>query len=67
MTEYKGFNIACDGTYGMYNIKQMGRGALPAALRGSFTNPNSAMRLITNYLTAKGVTNDDKEEQRDRS
>lgn len=57
--EYKGYNIVSDGTYGYKEIKALGRGALPLAMRGKFTSERAARQAIDYHLATK-VTKDDK-------
>lgn len=52
-TEYKGYSIAGDGTFGYKNIKPVGKGSVPADLRGLYTNANFAKKGIDSYLAAK--------------
>ncbi len=52
MTEYKGYNIVGDNTYGMKSIKTIGRGAIHAALTGSFSSDKQA-RLAIDLIVAK--------------
>ena len=51
--EYKGYLIASDGTYGMKEIKPVGKGSVPLALRGKFTTSTTAQRVIDLYLDEK--------------
>lgn len=53
-TEYKGYAIVGDGTFGNKLIKAIGKGALPKVLKGSFTNHQHAARAIDLYLGNKG-------------
>lgn len=54
MAEYKGYNIEMDGTFGMYNVKTIGKGGgLPDCLQGVFTKPFMAQRAIDAYLVVK--------------
>lgn len=48
--EYKGYSIENDGTYGMKEIKSIGKGALPLVLRGNFTKTSLAQKAIDKYL-----------------
>lgn len=59
MSEYNGYKIVGDGTYGYKEIKSLGRGALPLALRGVFTTEKVARQAIDYYLATK-VNKDDK-------
>ncbi len=54
MTEYKGYNIVSDGTYGMKEIKPTTRGSVPGELRGVFTNETFARKSIDAFLISKG-------------
>lgn len=51
--EHKNFVIMGDGTFGMKVIKHSGSGTLPSALKGSFTNSNSAIKAIDLYIRSK--------------
>lgn len=53
MTEYRGYNIEGDGTFGMKIIKSIGRGALPLDLRGNFTSDGAARKAIDLVVIAK--------------
>lgn len=59
MTEYNGYKIVGDGTYGYKEIKSLGRGALPMSLRGAFTSEKVARQAIDYHLATK-VNKDDK-------
>lgn len=48
--EYKGYSIENDGTYGMKEIRPVGKGSVPMALRGSFTKTSLAQKAIDLYL-----------------
>jgi hypothetical protein len=52
-TEYKGYLIASDGTYGMKEIKPVGKGSVPGALRGAFTSMYMAQKVIDLYMSSK--------------
>lgn len=56
-TEHRGYKIEPDKTFGNKVIKQNGSGALPKALRGSFTNHKQAASAIDIYLASKGNKN----------
>lgn len=58
-SEYNGFKIVGDGTYGYKEIKQVGRGAVPLTLRGKYTTEKVARQAVDNYLASK-VNKDDK-------
>lgn len=53
MTEYKGFKIIGDGTYGHKLIKTIGQGSLPDVLKGSFTRLYFAQIAIDRYVLEK--------------
>ena len=53
MTEYKGFNIKGDGTFGYKEIHRKGAGTLPKQLGGVFTTATVAQREIDRYLAEK--------------
>jgi hypothetical protein len=55
MQEYKGFKIVGDGTYGYYNIQQLGSGAVPESLRGDYTAPRFAIAAIDAYEPKRGA------------
>lgn len=59
MSEYNGYKIVGDGTYGYKEIRSLGRGALPLALRGVFTTEKVARQAIDYHLATK-VNKDDK-------
>lgn len=58
-TEYNGYKIVNDGTYGYKEIRQIGRGAIHLSLRGKFTTERVARQAIDQHLASK-VTKDDK-------
>jgi hypothetical protein len=58
-TEYNGYKIVGDGTYGNKEIRSVGRGALPLTLRGTFTSEKVARQAIDSHLATK-VNKDDK-------
>lgn len=58
-SEYNGYKIVSDGTYGYKEIKSLGRGALPLQLRGQFTSEKVARQAIDYHLALK-VNKDDK-------
>lgn len=58
ITEYNGYKIVSDGTYGCKEIKSLGRGAIPLPLRGQFTTERVARQAIDNHLASKVTTND---------
>ncbi|MOA48043.1 hypothetical protein D3C78_1707330 [compost metagenome] len=51
--EYKGYTIAGDGTFGMKEIKPIGKGSVPNALRGKYTTSYRAQIAIDTYLDGK--------------
>jgi hypothetical protein len=55
MVEYKDYLIVSDGSFGMFYIQQKGSGALPDALKGSFTRKSYAMFAIDNYIPKRGA------------
>lgn len=59
MSEYNGYKIVGDGTYGYKEIKSIGRGAVPLVLRGVFTSEKVARQAIDYHLATK-VNKDDK-------
>lgn len=63
--EYKGFKIVSDAKYGMKEIKQIGKGALPKALMGRFTTPILAKRVIDYYILSKEGDNSGKASKSD--
>lgn len=52
MTEYNGFRIKSDGTFGMFNIHPI-TGSVPEILRGSYTRKSFAMSDIDKYNSFK--------------
>lgn len=59
MTEYGGYRVENDGSFGMKHIKSIGRGALPNELRGSFTSILFAKKAIDIVQAHKGNKNDE--------
>lgn len=53
MSDYNGYVIEVDGTFGLKVIKAKGSGALPNILKGSFTSEAFAQRAIDLYLNNK--------------
>lgn len=54
MTDYRGYKIESDGTFGYQSIKTIGSGgSLPDILKGSFTRTAFAIKAIDSYLTDK--------------
>lgn len=58
-TEYNGYKIVSDGTYGYKEIKNAGRGSIHLSLRGKFTTEKVARQAIDQHLASK-VNADDK-------
>lgn len=52
-TEYRGYAIEGDGTYGQKVIKPVGKGSVHLSLRGSYTTVAFAKRAIDVYLITK--------------
>jgi hypothetical protein len=52
MSEYNGYNIVSDGTFGMFNIKALS-GTIPEILRGAYTRKSFAMADIDKYVAFK--------------
>lgn len=48
--EYKGYIIVGDGTYGMKEIKPVGKGSVHMSLRGKYTSSVTAMKDIDRYI-----------------
>lgn len=55
--EYKGYQIANDGTYGFKEIKPLGKGSVHMSLRGKFTNDRIAKVAIDTFLSKKVDSN----------
>ena len=55
--EYNGYSIAHDGTFGLYSIKPIGRGSVPAKLKGTYTTAVFAHNDIDFHLSKKGGKN----------
>lgn len=53
MTEYKGYRIVGDGTYGMFVVKSIGPGAIPDMLQGSYLRVVNAKQAIDIYSLHK--------------
>jgi len=51
--EYRGYKIEGDGTFGLYEIKPLGRGSVPKPLRGKYTNHSQAKVAIDQYESSK--------------
>lgn len=54
MEEYRNYRIL-NSAYAMYRILNMGKGAIPVKLSGSYTTPKEAKVAIDQYLDTKGV------------
>jgi hypothetical protein len=50
MTDYKGYKIVGDGSYGFKEIKPEGKGSVPKELRGKFTHAKQAHICIDSFL-----------------
>jgi len=50
MTEYAGYRIEGDGSYGFKEIKPVGKGSVPKELRGKFTHARQAQLCIDSFL-----------------
>ncbi len=46
MTEYNGYNIEGDGSYGLKVVKTIGRGSLPLELRSMYSSVGEARKAI---------------------
>lgn len=55
--EYKGYLIKGDQTFGMKVIQPIGRGTVPSALRGQWTNDGFAQKAIDAFVLEKDVKN----------
>lgn len=51
--DYKGYKIENDGTFGMKEIKPLGRGSVPKPLRGKYTGYKEAQEAIDSYESTK--------------
>ena len=51
--EYRGYMIASDGSYGMKEIKPIGKGSVPLNLRGSFTSVSLAQKAVDQHIQSK--------------
>lgn len=59
LTEYKGYKIQHDGTFGMYTIKPLGKGSVPKELKGRYTSYGAAQAMIdAASKTRRGKEND---------
>jgi hypothetical protein len=56
-TEYRGYAIENDGTYGQKVIKPVGKGSVHLNLRGSYTTEAFAKRAIDVFLIQKDEPN----------
>lgn len=54
-TEYKGYKIVADKSYGFKEIKASGRGSVHLSLRGKYTTLAVARQAIDTYLDSKQV------------
>lgn len=52
MTEYNGYRIVGDGTFGMFHIRALS-GTIPNILGGAYTRKSFAMADIDRYVTFK--------------
>lgn len=55
MTDYKGYKIVGDGTYGFKQIKPEGKGSVNLELRGNYTNTKQAQIAIDRFLSTQPV------------
>lgn len=62
MTEYMGYNIKGDGTYGYQKITRKGSGPVPKALSGMYTSLSEARKAIDMHGPAKEKKSDAKAE-----
>lgn len=53
--EYKGYNVVISSQFNLRRIATIGRGTLPAALKGSFNSFGEATKAIDLYLNSKEV------------
>lgn len=61
--EYNGYLIVSDGTYGMKEIKPIGKGSVHLQLRGKYTSSTLAKAAIDLYSKGtKGVKGDKADE-----
>lgn len=51
--EYRGYKIQGDGTFGLYEVKPLGRGTVPKSLRGKYTTHKDAKVAIDQYESSK--------------
>lgn len=61
MTEYRGYNIDGDGTFGMKVIKPTTKGSVAGELRGSYTSAHWAQKAIDTFLNSKENANGQKD------
>lgn len=54
MEEYRNYRILT-APFSMFKILNLGKGAIPAKLSGSYTTPKEAKVAIDQYLDTKGV------------
>lgn len=66
-TEYKGYQIVNDGTFGYYKVKSVGRGSVPKDLEGYFTTVELAKTSIDTHgkRSEKGVESSGQTESND--
>lgn len=53
LEEYKGYKIVGDGTFGYKHVKPVGKGSVPASLKGAFTTVVFAQKAIDAVVAAK--------------
>lgn len=51
--EHNGYKLESDGTFGMINVKPIGRGSVPKELSGAYTSYQYAKRAVDNYVKGK--------------
>lgn len=52
---YKGYKIERNRQFGTFEVRAIGKGALPKILNGSFTKDSIVKNLIDSYLKNKKV------------
>jgi len=50
--EHKGYNISA-ASFGLYEVKPVGRGSVHKSLRGKYTTPTSAQYAIDSFENSK--------------
>ena len=55
MEEYKGFKLNICPAYCVWSINQLGSGAVPVALQGTYTSKKHAMEAINGYSPKRGA------------